>query len=599
MSEEARELTAELLVDSAVPYEPVISPDGRQVACTVRTVGRAERRRSALWLMAADGSSPPVQLTAGVAADWAPHWVPDSASLYFLSDRTGSTQVHRIRPGGEAETLTSWAGEISDICPLADGQLAAVIATDEPSRDDQRRRAERDDAKLWQDREPVRRLWVLDLVTRELRAVSSLGRRHVVECVQRPGGGPLAVVSWVSPDIDPGCAENELHVVDPGTGAVHDLGRARVDAHSLAWWQADGGWQLCYLGMPGPVGGLAVYDVTVPAAEPHGTVAGHRNLTEGMSVCPETLAQVEGGPPLALFADGLDTAVYQLDPGARRFRCLAVRDGMLDSLTASRDGAVIAVLASTASEPENVHAGPPGGPLARLTDTRPELRQVRWGTQERLAYTAADGLSLDGLLVLPPGRSRADGPFPLVTLVHGGPYVRWPDQFLLHPHIPAQWLALAGYAVFLANPRGGAGHGHDFAVAVAGSVGGDEWTDILTGIDLLIHEGVADPGRLGIEGGSHGGFMAAWAVGQTTRFRAALMVAGVSDWGMLVAVGENATFEAGLGGSCGWEGTGPHPHDQVSPVSFASKIETPVLIVHGEDDTNVPLGQAVYFHRAL
>jgi pimeloyl-ACP methyl ester carboxylesterase len=77
------------------------------------------------------------------------------------------------------------------------------------------------------------------------------------------------------------------------------------------------------------------------------------------------------------------------------------------------------------------------------------------------------------------------------------------------------------------------------------------------------------------------------------------MGAGISDWGMLVATGEGGTLEAELGGSCGWEGTGPHPHDQVSPISFVSRIRTPVLIWHGEDDTNVPLGQAIYFHRAL
>jgi dipeptidyl aminopeptidase/acylaminoacyl peptidase len=160
-------------------------------------------------------------------------------------------------------------------------------------------------------------------------------------------------------------------------------------------------------------------------------------------------------------------------------------------------------------------------------------------------------------------------------------------------------LAAAGYAVFLPNPRGGSGHGHDFASMVAGAIGGDELTDILSGIDLLIADGVADPDRLGIGGWSHGGFMTAWAVGQTDRFKAALMGAGISDWGMLAATGEWGSVEADLTGSVGWEGAGPHPHDRVSPVSYASKVRTPVLIVHGEDDSNVPVGQSIYFHRAL
>jgi len=594
MSEDTPELTAELVVDGAVPSQPVISPDGRWVVYVVAPVGRStEDRICAIWLAAADGGSPPRKLTAGTAADSDPRWAPDSASVFFLSDRTASPQLHRIwLGGGEAEVLTDWRGEISGAWPLADGRLVAVVATDEPTEEDERRRAERDDAFVWGQQLRCGRLRLLDLDTCELRAVEGLGRRHVVELAARPDGGLLGVISWASPETD--VNTSELHVVDPETGAVRDLGRIGPEARSPVWWQADGSWHLAYLAMPEPFCGDAVYDVDVTAA-----AAVHRDLTEGMAVCPAELAQVADGPPLALFADGLDTGIYRLEADPLRLRCLSTRDGLIDSLTASRSGEVIAALASTSYEPENVHAGPPGGPLIRLSDTQPALRAISWGTQERVSYQASDGLGLDGLLILPPGRSRADGPFSLITLVHGGPDARYADQFMLGPYPTGQWLATAGYAVFLPNPRGGVGHGRDFAAAVARSVGGSEWSDITSGIDLLIAEGVADPDRPGIGGASHGGFMAAWAIGQTDRFKAAVMAAGISDWGMLVATGEGGTLEAALSGSCGWEGTGPHPHDQVSPISFASKIRTPVLIVNGEDDTNVPVGQAIYFHRAL
>ena len=596
MSEDAPELTAELVVDGEVPSQPAISPDGRWVAYVVAPVGRrGERPACALWVAAADGSSPPRQLTAGTAEDADPRWGPDSASVFFLSDRAGSRQLHRVRvDGGEAETLTGWRGEISDAWPLADPGLVALVATDEPTAEDERRRAERDDAFVWGQQLPRARLRVLDLTTGELRTIGALGHRHVVELAARPDGGALAAISWARSDNDPGATTGELHVVDLETGTARDLGQVGTEARSPVWWQADGGWHLAYLAMPEPFGGDAVYDVAVSAAP-----AAHRDLTAGMAVCPTELAQVADGPPLALFADGLDTAIYRLDPDRLRFGCVSARDGLADSLTACRSGAVIAALASTSYEPPNVHAGPPAGPLIRLSDTRPALRAISWGSQERLSYRAADGLGLDGLLVLPPGCTRADGPFPLITVVHGGPDYRYADEFMLAPHPTGQWLATAGYAAFLPNPRGGVGHGRDFAAAVARSVGGREWSDITSGIDLLIAEGVADPDRLGIAGASHGGFMAAWAIGQTDRFKAAIMVAGISDWGMLVATGEGQTLEAALSGSCGWEGAGPHPHDQVSPISFASKIRTPVLIVNGEDDTNVPVGQAIYFHRAL
>jgi dipeptidyl aminopeptidase/acylaminoacyl peptidase len=596
MSEDIPKLTAESVVDGVVPSQPVISPDGRWLAYVVAPVGRKEERRQcAVWVAAVDGSSPPRKLTAGTAADSRPRWGPDSASVFFLSDRAGSRQLYRIRlGGGEAEIVTDWQGEISDAWPLADDRLVAVVATDEPTEEDKRRRTERDDAFVWGQQLRPARLRLLDLGTGELRTVDGLGDRHVVEVAPRPDGGALGVISWASPEIDPGVITNELHVVDPATGAADDLGRIGTEAGSPAWWQADDDWHLAYLAMPELYSSSAVYDVAVAA-----DAAVHRDLTAGMTVCPTSLVQVADGPPLALFADGLDTAIYRLDPGLLRFGCVSARDGLIDSLTASRTGEAIAALASTSYEPKNVQAGPPGGPLVRLSDTQPELRAISWGTQERLSYPAADGLGLDGLLVLPPGRSRADGPYPLITWVHGGPYSRYCDQFMLAPHSPGQWLAAAGYAVFLPNPRGGRGHGRDFAAAVAGALGGAEWSDITSGIDLLMAEGVADPDRLGIGGASHGGFMAAWAIGQTDRFKAAIMVAGISDWGMLAATGEWGTLDAALSGSCGWEGTGPHPHDQVSPVSFAPKVRTPVLIMQGEDDTNVPVSQAIYFHRAL
>lgn len=591
------EFLAELIVDSEVPRWPAISPDGRVVAFAVGPMSLRERPVSGLWLAAADGGSPPRRLGDRDTWHGAPRWSPDSASLYL----TSGGQLHRIAPeGGDAEVLTAWRSGVADHLPLADGRTVALIAEDEPDAEDERREAERDDAVVWGERVACDRLRLLDLGSRTVRTVDGLGDRHVVQVVQRPDGGPLAVISWACPEEDPGAFTAELHVVDPRTAAVHDLGPAAPEAHTPAWWAGDDGWHLSYLAPtpPGPTAGTAVLDLVVPA---HGSAAEHRNLTADMAVCPMDLVQVADGPPLALFADGLDTALFRLDPADRRFRRLATLQGIAHALTADRTGETVAMMAGTAHEPKNTHAGPPGGPLVRVSDTRPQLRQVTWGSQERLSYKASDGLALDGLLVLPPGRSRQDGPFPLITVVHGGPYGRYSDEFQFHiDQPPAQWLAAAGYAVFLPNPRGGEGHGHAFAAMAAGAAGGAEWTDITEGIDLLVAEGVADADRLGIGGWSHGGYLAAWAVTQTDRFKAAVTGAGISDWGMQAAIGEQgAVRESGTTGGCGWEGPGPHPHDRVSPISYASRIRTPVLILHGEEDTNVPVGQSVFLHRAL
>ncbi|WP_330276814.1 prolyl oligopeptidase family serine peptidase [Lentzea sp. NBC_00516] len=359
----------------------------------------------------------------------------------------------------------------------------------------------------------------------------SIPGRHVAEVARHPDGR-LAVITWSSPKIDPGLLNPALHVVETN-GTVTDLGATPADAGSPVWW----GDEVCYLALTPPhlQGGNAVFDQR------------HRNLTEGMRACPIDLVQDDGDAPIMVVATGLDTEFRRLD----------------------------------------------GAFLARVTGSHlpPRYRDldgIPWGVQERLHHPARDGLELDGLLILPVGRTRRDGPFPLVTIVHGGPYDRWTDDLQLHWVPSAQWFAHQGIATFLPNPRGGQGHGHEFAAAVAKKVGQEEWYDIETGIDLLVAQKIADPDRLGIAGWSHGGFMAAWATTRTDRFKAALVGAGISDWPKLIATGEWGAFEAALGDSA-----------EHSPLTYADRIRTEMLIVHGAEDTNVPVEQAELLHRAV
>lgn len=554
-------LTEEMIVDARMPVVPVVSPDGRWVAYGVMP-------GTTVWVAAVDGDVPPRELGEGIG----PKWSADSRYVYFLVEG----QLHRERADGGDRR--SWKGEVSAFLPLADPDTVVVLSSDPNAND----------PWVWSEAAKLDRLRLLDLPGGAVTTPEVFQGRHVVEVAERPGGGVLAVLTQESADPDPGELTPRLHLFTPATGEVRELGATAVAASSLTWWEGEDGWHVAYIATtpPGIAGGNAVMDVALSDEK-------HRNLTEGLPVCPLNLTS--GG--LALVADGLDSAIYRLDPFSRRFAEVLSLPGLALWLTASADGATVAVARSEAHEPRSVFAGPVQGPLVRRSDIATELRAIEWGAQERLSYRANDGLDLDGLLVLPPGKSRKDGPFSLVTIVHGGPYGRWADQLLLHYYEPAQWLAADGHAVFLPNPRGGLGHGHSFAAN--GIVGGEEWHDVLTGIDLLIEQGVADPDRLGIGGYSHGGYLAAWAVGQTDRFKAALVGSGISDWGMLAATGELGAFEAARGGSTGWEGTGPHPHDERSPISYASKICTPVLIVHGAQDTNVPLSQAEFFHRAL
>jgi dipeptidyl aminopeptidase/acylaminoacyl peptidase len=595
-------LTPGLIVDGRRANDPVISPDGRWVAWTTSEVGERAGAVEELWLAPVGEGAVPVRLADGGAPARLPRWSADSDwLLYVVGEDLCRRRIEAGGPAGIAEIVLRWRGEISGLLPLAGGQRVTVVAGDELTEDDERRQAEGDDAMVWSER-AVRQHWrwqrlrLLDLASGELTVAGGLAGQHVVDLAQRPGGGPLAVLSWGCPEIEPGAFTGRLHIVDLDAGTTVDLGPAGFEARSPAWWEGADGWHVAWLAAVPPADATAVLDVTVPA---DGTAAGDpAGLTAGVTACPDALVQVAGGPPAALFAEGLDTALYRLDPVGLSFERVVGWAGLATALTVSDDATVIAVLMSTAYAPRDVRAGSPGA-LTQISEIRPELRGVAWGRQERLSWRAADGLEIDGVLILPPARSRADGPFPLVTIVHGGPYSRWADELMLGWWSWGQWLAAAGCAVFHPNPRGSQGHGQATAALVAGAVGQDEWTDILAGIDDLVAAGVADPGRLGIAGWSHGGFMAAWAATQTGRFRAAVMGAGVADWSMQVGVGDFGREEAVLSGSFGWEGPGPHRHDQLSPISYAANVTTPVLVLHGEDDTNVPVGQAMYFHRAL
>jgi dipeptidyl aminopeptidase/acylaminoacyl peptidase len=336
---------------------------------------------------------------------------------------------------------------------------------------------------------------------------------------------------------------------------------------------------------PGSSAGTAVYALE-PGAAP----------AELVSPPDRCIVELLPGP-LAVLHDGLDTVVAPLDPASGELGDELRLEGELDAAAAA--GGVLAAVWRGPDAPAEVFAGPPGASFDLLTSFGEALAEVAVSPQERLAWGAPDGLPLDGVLLLPSGASRTDGPFPLVTQIHGGPYGRIGDSLQVDHTLAAQWIAGRGYAVFLPNPRGGSGHGPAFASAVAAGVGGAEWEDVESGIDHLVAAGVADPDRLAVMGWSQGGFLTAWGVGQTTRFRCGIMGAGVSDWGMMVAESDLPTFEAKLGGSTGWEGAGPHPHDRRSPISYAERMQTPLLIVHGERDERVPVGQARYLYRAL
>ena len=180
--------------------------------------------------------------------------------------------------------------------------------------------------------------------------------------------------------------------------------------------------------------------------------------------------------------------------------------------------------------------------------------------------------------------------------IHGGPIWRWSPFFLARTAYHAM-LIERGYALFWPNPRGSSGRGQSFARSVVGDMGGADMRDCLSGLDRLVADGIADPERIGVMGGSYGGFMTTWMVTQDERFSAAIAVAPVTHWISQHLTSNIPCFDSVcLGGNYADSGGSYHAR---SPVMFAHRVRTPVLSVCGALDRCTPPGQAREFHNAL
>ncbi|HEX6818510.1 MAG TPA: S9 family peptidase [Ktedonobacterales bacterium] len=609
-------LTAEQIVDVGLPEDLDLGPDGQMCVYRLRPASKKDEKPvSALWICTIGSPKSARQFTSGAAEDRMPKWSHDGRQIAFLSDRDqrGTTQLYLIDArGGEAHPAMATPGKkpIEQFAWSPSGGHIAFTRADEPTPDEERREKERDDAHVYGERWPYARLRLLSLATGEVTTLVA-GDRHITELAWSPHGSEIAYVVRHTPELASLGEEHRIERISVAGGEPKGVARMPRAVDSLVWTRD--GQSLLFISSAAPYSQSSRAVYAVPADADPGAVE-PRRIAFGEQSCALSLQQPLGASWAVVGeACDLDTRLHWLDPSTGRCEPLLVSDVVRDAeiqvwSVAAQDGggSTVAMVASSGLEPPEVWMAhseqfdPLDAPV-KASFHQEALSGVQFGAQEPFYWTAPDGPALDGLLIRPPQsqRSASMGPSPMVVLVHGGPYGRIGKALNLSWSRWGQWLALAGYAVLLPNYRGGQGHGETFAAAARGAVGKADFGDILSAVDAAVERGIADPERLGIGGWSQGGFMAAWAVTQTNRFKAAVMGAGVSDWGMMTVTSDLPGFERELGSSAPWDGLGPHRHAELSPISFARNVTTPVLFLHGEQDARVPLSQAIGFHRAL
>jgi dipeptidyl aminopeptidase/acylaminoacyl peptidase len=241
----------------------------------------------------------------------------------------------------------------------------------------------------------------------------------------------------------------------------------------------------------------------------------------------------------------------------------------------------------------HVHKDSPERPLGRT-------EVVRW--------RSADGREIEGLLTYPVGFEKGKR-CPLLLVIHGGPAGVFTRTFIASPAVatssgrnsystyPLAALAAQGYAILRCNVRGSSGYGKTFRHANLGDWGGGDFQDLMTGVDHIIDQGIADPDRLGVMGWSYGGFMTAWVIGHTKRFKAASVGAGVTDLVSFSGTADIASFLPSYFGGEPWDR--PDAYREHSPIAHVQGIRTPTLILHGADDERVPISQGYELYNAL
>jgi len=579
-------LTPELICDLLVPEDVAIARDGHRVAWRAAPNGVDDPNpRGGIWTCET-GSGRAERWTHG-PDDCCPRWSPDGRTLALLSDRAdrGVRSVYLLEPGrGEARALYAPGTSVVGVAwsPLGD-RLAALVPTPVPFAGG----ATGDEQVFGEDWRPCV-VHVVDLATGTGRAVTDVGR-HVTDLTWSPDGARIAVVS--QPDVEPESGLlAEVEVVDVATGARSVVCSAPW-ADQLSWLERDDTLVFKAPLDPQPLSAATFW--TVPATEDAKPVAAGPGPDD--TICVIAVRAAQPDTVVVAIADDLETIVRAYPVGGESHD-LARLNGDIKAFDIADTHQLGAAMQAPGGLIE-LWSGRPRE-LVRCTSYGEALAGVELAEVGSFVARSSDGLEIDVISIAPPARF-GPGPHPTVVLPHGGPYGR--SNLGLHC-APLDWgqlMATAGIHVLMPNYRGGNGKGYRFAVAARADMGGAEWKDVEAAVDRAIELGLADPDRLGIGGWSQGGFLAAWAVTQTDRYRASIVGAGVTDWRSLVLTTDKPLFEGTLAGSIPWEpATGDGAVDR-SPVTFAGRVSTPVLILQGERDVRIPVSQATGYNRAL
>lgn len=589
-------LTFEQLVSWRRPGDPQISPDGTRIAFTLKSVSNeAEHATGAIWMVPAVNGDPR-QFTDDKSLNDSPRWSPDGTRVAFLSDRAepGKSSVYLIVvDGGEAERVFQQQGELSGLSWSPDGRFLGVLMVDPETDDEKKKKEERDDAHVWDDNYKYRRLWVLDVESGAATAISP-ETRHVHYYCWSWDSMQLAINSTNTPRVDDIYHSTDVSIIGrDGSSQSHVCSPVGVTP-GLTW--SNDGARLAYLGAAGRVVHTDyVYSISIDGGDPVCLTPDYRGTVDHLSTDDRNLLYFSS-------VEGLNSLIYRLDWSGNRTQL--THDDFTGKLTppftVSSDGEFVAYVREDVTHAPNVWTLGTDDistvNTTQVTHFTTDLECAALGEAEIVRWSSDPGVEIDGLLIRPHGYEPGKR-YPLLAFVHGGPTWHWSNMFHASWHDWGQMMASRGYAVLLPNPRGSTGRGPEFSNAIFGDVGGGEYRDLMSGVDAIIERGIADPDRLGVGGWSWGGYMTAWVVSQTDRFKAAVMGAGLPNMVSDNSLGDIPSANLSYFATTPYHD--PEPYWDRSALKYIRTAKTPTLILHGEADERVNPAEGREMYIAL
>jgi dipeptidyl aminopeptidase/acylaminoacyl peptidase len=617
-NQEKRRITAEDLYKFRLINEAEISPDGEHVVYSIQWVDqKKEKKYTNLWILPSGGGEP-LQFTVGDHVDSMPRWSPDGSQIAFLSNREDEkqSQIYLIPfQGGEARQLTDMKGEFGSLSWSLDGEKILIQFR---KKDQEALEREEDETKKelgvvarhvkrvfykldGQGYLPKERwhLWVVDVSSGEAQQLTEGDVYDEVNPRWSPDGEHIVFLSnhAEEPDLEPDLID--LFVIPAGGGEARKI-ETPVGPKQLPVFSPDGEW-IAYLGKEGRGVGWKNISLWIVPTDGEGEA---RNLTEpfDVEVSNPTINDCPGGLPNSApvwSKDGSRLFFQVAQHGKTEIMSLGVDEdgGELETVVGGKatvggftldDGqSRLAYLYADLTRPAEVWVHDLEGDESRILSGVNDalMSELDLGEVQEGWFESSDGTEVQGWILTPPDFDESKT-YPSILEIHGGPRTQYGYLFMHEFY----YLAAQGYVVYFCNPRGSRGYGEAFSHAIWNDWGTVDNEDLMAWADIIEKKPYIDPERMGVTGGSYGGYMTVWIIGHTDRFKAAVTQRCVSNWLSMYGSSDfNWAFQREFGDEPPWENF--ENYWRLSPIKYIGNARTPTLVIHSENDLRCPIEQ--------